>query len=221
MEDGECSVCLERFRDPRILPCGHFFCTDCLDTMLRSNNLRDCPQCRSPVNCKDVLSLPKKENEEKLENISPNFVLGSSVLMHSAFCDACNTQIVDKRYKCDQCDDFDLCFTCYKMGIPSENDEHKEWHTLSVNNNNCIPLPSPFLSIIAEKEKQVTEEILTLIARLESANSDLLEVKKVKLLYTNKVLQSLSNNQSFQHLEEVLPCFGDNYKEILEVLNYN
>lgn len=52
----ECSICLEAFRDPRLLPCGHAFCTPCLRQLVDNNDpiyslfrrLR-CPLCRSSV----------------------------------------------------------------------------------------------------------------------------------------------------------------------------
>ena len=48
----ECSICFERFNDenkcPRLLSCGHSFCSCCLERLLRGNTI-DCPQCRNPV----------------------------------------------------------------------------------------------------------------------------------------------------------------------------
>ena len=49
-QDLTCTVCLERLRDPRLLPCLHAYCKRCLDRIL--HKLREkknivCPQCRS------------------------------------------------------------------------------------------------------------------------------------------------------------------------------
>ena len=48
----ECSICFERFNDenkcPRMLSCGHSFCSCCLERLLRGNTI-DCPKCRNPV----------------------------------------------------------------------------------------------------------------------------------------------------------------------------
>ena len=58
-----CSVCLEEFRDPKLLPCCHTFCTECLEGLVtkypkkpeapnpfRQGPIQDeitCPQCRT------------------------------------------------------------------------------------------------------------------------------------------------------------------------------
>lgn len=48
-----CALCLDRFTDPRILPCAHTFCRDCLESYLtkkvgstRPKTKYDCPLCR-------------------------------------------------------------------------------------------------------------------------------------------------------------------------------
>lgn len=61
-EDLTCSVCYSLFSDPRVLPCSHAFCKNCLDNLLKvSNNnnnnfiwrplrqLLKCPNCRTVV----------------------------------------------------------------------------------------------------------------------------------------------------------------------------
>ena len=48
----ECSICFEGYNDrekcPRMLSCGHSFCSRCLKRLLRGNTI-DCPKCRNPV----------------------------------------------------------------------------------------------------------------------------------------------------------------------------
>ncbi|CAF97398.1 unnamed protein product, partial [Tetraodon nigroviridis] len=59
-EDLTCSVCYSLFSDPRVLPCSHTFCKNCLDNLLKVSNdnsslwrpLRPplkCPNCRTLV----------------------------------------------------------------------------------------------------------------------------------------------------------------------------
>ena len=42
----ECSVCLETFKDPRMLPCQHTLCLDCLSSLVDRASLV-CPLCRT------------------------------------------------------------------------------------------------------------------------------------------------------------------------------
>ena len=48
----ECSICLEDYNDegkcPRLLSCGHSFCSSCLERLLHGNSI-DCPKCRHVV----------------------------------------------------------------------------------------------------------------------------------------------------------------------------
>ena len=38
----ECPICMEVYRDPRFLPCGHTFCRQCVGELRKLN----CPLCR-------------------------------------------------------------------------------------------------------------------------------------------------------------------------------
>lgn len=46
----ECSIYLNRFQDPRVLPCLHSYCLECLHSHISSNKSSDgtfcCPECR-------------------------------------------------------------------------------------------------------------------------------------------------------------------------------
>ncbi|XP_022623895.1 E3 ubiquitin/ISG15 ligase TRIM25-like [Seriola dumerili] len=52
-EELTCPVCLDLYRDPHLLPCGHNFCKNCLDHLKRQadrGRLR-CPECRDSHRC--------------------------------------------------------------------------------------------------------------------------------------------------------------------------
>ena len=60
-----CQICEKLFFDPRILPCLHTFCCQCIETLLRERPLKDkllkCPTCQLDTgleSCKSVQKLP-------------------------------------------------------------------------------------------------------------------------------------------------------------------
>ncbi|XP_061777218.1 E3 ubiquitin/ISG15 ligase TRIM25 isoform X2 [Nerophis ophidion] len=69
-EELTCPVCLDVYRDPLLLPCGHNFCRKCLDR-LRQETERSrfrCPECRDSHSCSMHL-----QRNFKLGNIADDF----------------------------------------------------------------------------------------------------------------------------------------------------
>ncbi|KPP57094.1 Tripartite motif-containing protein 65-like [Scleropages formosus] len=58
-----CTVCLEIYREPHLLPCGHSFCLQCVRDLWRALDFR-CPECRRE--CRDPGGVRKNH---KLANI--------------------------------------------------------------------------------------------------------------------------------------------------------
>ena len=51
-----CSVCLEQLKDPKVLPCLHSFCHECIVNLAKkakSNNI-NCPDCRKVVQVRKI-----------------------------------------------------------------------------------------------------------------------------------------------------------------------
>ena len=45
-----CTICLEAFTEPKVLPCCHTFCKKCLEATLEKSDKKEkltCPQCRA------------------------------------------------------------------------------------------------------------------------------------------------------------------------------
>ncbi|KAK5621639.1 hypothetical protein CRENBAI_023904 [Crenichthys baileyi] len=73
-EDLTCSVCYSLFSDPRVLPCSHTFCKNCLDNLLQvSTNYSIWRPLRLPIkcpNCRSVVELPPTGVDALPSNVS-------------------------------------------------------------------------------------------------------------------------------------------------------
>ncbi|XP_078590445.1 uncharacterized protein LOC144870342 [Branchiostoma floridae x Branchiostoma japonicum] len=59
-EELSCSICLELFTRPKVLPCQHTFCQDCLRDLVGGRRNFQCPNCRRQVSLpgRGVFGLP-------------------------------------------------------------------------------------------------------------------------------------------------------------------
>ena len=70
-----CAVCLDRYKDPRILPCAHSCCKDCIDRLpvelKNGRHVVKCPSCRQPIQLCDAgaAALPAAFHIKKLVEI--------------------------------------------------------------------------------------------------------------------------------------------------------
>ncbi|XP_078682835.1 E3 ubiquitin-protein ligase TRIM56-like [Branchiostoma floridae x Branchiostoma belcheri] len=116
-----CQVCLEDFRQPRMLPCLHTFCQPCLEKVLAAEPVGklDCPTCRQDV--------PLPQNG--VQGLKSNFLVGKlrDILQQQqqpagktseawedgvpcTVCEAGNSA----QFYCVECTDY-LCHTCDDM----------------------------------------------------------------------------------------------------------
>ncbi|XP_077979595.1 E3 ubiquitin-protein ligase TRIM71-like [Glandiceps talaboti] len=104
-----CSVCLEHFTTPKILPCLHNFCQKCLVPIVERNGSLECPTCGNPCRLPD-LGVPGLTTNFFMNNLIEIFKkrveLSGSV---SVKCDACKENTATKRcvdcpqFSCDKC----------------------------------------------------------------------------------------------------------------------
>ena len=120
-----CSVCLDEFQKPRVLPCLHVFCQPCLERLVgaQQDKLRaTCPNCRksTPLPEGGVLGLPSAfyiqhlfEVREVLEKV-------------------CNP----KKAQCEKCGEGEVQGFCRDCGLfICQNclDTHSKWKELQVH----------------------------------------------------------------------------------------
>ncbi|XP_022052860.1 E3 ubiquitin/ISG15 ligase TRIM25-like [Acanthochromis polyacanthus] len=101
-----CSVCQDILKDPRLLPCGHCLCLDCLE------NLKDqatemqfvCPDCRSHFDERDGHWVQKSY---ALSNIAENFRVNKTrreKQTRSVHCDCCQKKETPAVKTCLKCE---------------------------------------------------------------------------------------------------------------------
>ncbi|KAK3600574.1 hypothetical protein CHS0354_003512, partial [Potamilus streckersoni] len=101
-ERQECSICMDSFKNPKLIPCHHSFCFKCLEDYVRANlrNGRfDCPLCRESAD------LPK----EGVSGFQTNFYIDNNS-EEKFTCDLCGP----KSIACGRCLDCEenFCQSC-------------------------------------------------------------------------------------------------------------
>nr|KAG5686484.1 hypothetical protein BaRGS_018736 [Batillaria attramentaria] len=110
----ECAVCHEEFTDPKILPCAHLICRDCLVTWLKSDNADQCPLCRCAI--VDPTERASKSCEDIADALPSDLAMAALVesariLSKDHVCHVCVN--VAAEGLCIQCGDM-LCTSCVK-----------------------------------------------------------------------------------------------------------
>ena len=107
----ECSVCLESLinKQPRLLSCGHTFCTPCLQ-QLSGRNTVNCPKCRSPTQLPPggVQALPKNTDISKMMEREQELSA-----RNEHFCQMCKNRDAKVEFFCTSCSKRLICQACY------------------------------------------------------------------------------------------------------------
>lgn len=114
--EKKCRKCNELFSDPRLLPCLHSFCKDCiLKTIDSANKLINCPTCSesSPLSVNGVEAIPPNLHLEKEAKISKYEKLIKSKTPPP--CDECvRDPVLETVSFCCTCTSF-LCKECHSQ----------------------------------------------------------------------------------------------------------
>ncbi|XP_022258135.1 tripartite motif-containing protein 2-like isoform X2 [Limulus polyphemus] len=102
----KCGICLDRYTNPKVLPCLHTFCEDCLLNYIPAESLTlTCPLCRQQS------ILP----EQGVSGLQNNFFILNlmEILGQPTACQVCDSQ-VPGTFKCIVCNQF-LCDPCSRI----------------------------------------------------------------------------------------------------------
>ena len=107
----ECSVCLESLinKQPRLLSCGHTFCTPCLQKLPGGNTV-NCPKCRSLTRLPPggVQDLPRNTDISKMKEREQELAE-----RNEHFCQMCRKRDAKIEYFCTSCPKRLICKACY------------------------------------------------------------------------------------------------------------
>ena len=49
-----CAVCLKLLKNPKVFPCLHTYCYDCIVELTKHKSDLECPECRAPVEVRSL-----------------------------------------------------------------------------------------------------------------------------------------------------------------------
>src|SRR6218665_412446 len=123
LEITECPICMSPFNDPRMLPCIHTFCFECLKRTAEANqknpgDMLPCPLCRKDFTIPEdgMNGVQKNFFMENLMEFKTTLQIGSAII-----CDMCNVRnegltgdIPTATMRCLECQD-NYCDSCVKV----------------------------------------------------------------------------------------------------------
>ncbi len=95
-----CALCLDHYQDPRLLPCSHTFCLNCMEKLVRNGKF-DCPlRDNTSINQNDIKKLPVNRTAKDMVDylLRMDVSSGKKALR---LCDNCNENQAVKW--CDKC----------------------------------------------------------------------------------------------------------------------
>ena len=109
----ECAICLESLieKQPRLLHCGHTFCTPCLKKIKRVRDCVNCPRCREntrlPANGVD--GLVQNRDLRQINDIQLQLSFQNKIQ-----CQMCRKQNAQAAFICINCRKKTICKLCYE-----------------------------------------------------------------------------------------------------------
>ena len=145
----ECSICFEGYNDqnkcPRMLSCGHSFCSSCLERLLHVNSI-DCPTCRHTVEVPSgVHDLLKNFALLDIVNEAPKEQAGNTENTGSHNCEVCDEKH-PATFFCLDCKE-NMCKTAAQFHTRNKaSRDHKVVSLKELEAN-----PHAFVSLICQK----------------------------------------------------------------------
>ena len=206
-EEITCPVCQEHFRDPKILPCLHYYCKECVRQLARragTNNPFACPECRRetilPQNDPD--QLPTAFFVNRMKAVRTNMEKAQGKL--EAVCEMCSGAKAEAF--CRQCTEF-ICNGCVKSHSKMKVFEgHKIVTLQELKEGGAKDTRTSMCKDDYEQYKKTLKETLAPLAKIQTnISAATREVEKVEreVSEQHKVVED-TVKQSFKQLHEIL-----------------
>lgn len=218
-EELTCSICYSIYEDPRVLPCSHTFCRNCLESVLQlSSNFSIWRPLRLPLkcpNCRSIVEIPPSGTD----SLPINFALKA---------------IIDK-YQQDDHPDVATCTEHYRQPLNVYCLLDKKLvcgHCLTIGKHHGHPIDDLQSAYIKEKEtpskllEQLTDKhwskVCLLIENLEEqkalCESIVQEDKKTVLQYFKRLNDALDHKKQalLAALDEVNTQIAAEYEPLIE-----
>jgi hypothetical protein len=119
-----CGICLDYYKDPRLLPCSHTYCYECIRQLIKNNQFT-CPlRDDTTINENDIGNLPINRTAKDMAEYLPSLFPDTTNMQ----CDNCSVNSYE--YWCEQCQCY-LCVTCSEV-IHSQK-VHRNHSTVAAN----------------------------------------------------------------------------------------
>ena len=205
----ECPVCMDIFRNPRILPCAHTICKGCLESLIRGSSI-ECPVCRA----KHVIP-PKKA-----DGFSRNLIVAGMI---DTLCGECRSK--EPEVECSHCNKR-LCVDCQKNHLEFEGGRHSLQEVSATLQKGKVALNNTeyeHLILVVEQEIRKAAEIIVqkvhertemLIAKMKTHIKSTIDSQK---LWKDNVKKCMDETQSYLDTmtSAIGEVFGDHVTEKL------
>lgn len=175
-----CSICLDWFRQPLMLPCQHTFCQICLSKIATQKSVQ-CPQCRmtTSLTSEGVTSLPVNIH---LQSVIEVLQTDTS---NKITCTSCQNK-TDNSYKCGHCE-LQYCTECHTKHV---SEMMQKLNKMAEELKEKIPVINEDLKIFQEECKLANSNIR------QSIETKITALKNSELSLIGEVDSSLKSEES-------------------------
>ncbi|KAL3887892.1 hypothetical protein ACJMK2_000280 [Sinanodonta woodiana] len=225
----ECTICLDKFKRPKVLPCGHTYCTACLQSHINSKLIQNgkrqasfpCPVCRASTTPPDPTT-----DADKWAELFPVISMAASLLELKVEkrCDLCvkrNKETPAVSY-CRECK-ISMCVLCQEYH--DDISACSKGNILNLNSGNNLNDIPPNLAFIEICSKHLNERIKFFCKDHNTmccSTCGFLEHRKCETIVTlDEMIASVDISVKSKDVEKNLKKCQSNLKQVASVVTGN